>query len=79
MSICDELLTVLMDKTPKQELDRDICEGYESANRLFENLLQQKLTVRRGYQLLPIENRKAGPCFILKALLFKGFAVISCP
>ena len=55
MSICDELLTVLMDKTPKQELDRDICEGYESANRLFENLLQQKLTVRRG--LLPIENR----------------------
>ena len=57
MSICDELLTVLMDKTPKQELDRDICEGYESANRLFENLLQQKLTVRRGYQLLPIENR----------------------
>ena len=49
MSICDELLTVLMDKTPKQELD--------TANRLFENLLQQKLTVRRGYQLLPIENR----------------------
>ena len=57
MPICDELLTVLMDKTPKQELDRHICEGYESANRLFENLLQQKLTVRRGYQLLPIENR----------------------
>lgn len=57
MSICDELSTVLTNKTPMQELDRDICEGYESANRLFENLLQQKLTVKRGYQLLPIENR----------------------
>lgn len=57
MSICDELLTVLMDQTPKPELDRHICEEYESANRLFENLLQQKLTVKRGYQLLPIENR----------------------
>lgn len=57
MSICDELSTALIDKTPKQELDRHICEEYESANRLFENLLQQKLTVRRGYQLLPIENR----------------------
>ena len=39
MSICDELLTVLMDKTPKQELDRDICEGYESANRLLSRIV----------------------------------------
>ena len=57
MSICDELLTVITDKMPKQDLDRHICEEYESANRLFEDLLQQKLTVKRGYQLLPIENR----------------------
>ena len=57
MSICDELLTVLTDKMPKQELNRHICEEYEPANRLFEGLLQQKLIVKRGYQLLPIENR----------------------
>ncbi len=57
MSVCEELLTVLMDKTVQQELDRHVCEEYESANSLFEDLLRQKLTVRRGYQLLPIENR----------------------
>lgn len=69
MSICDELLTVLMDKTPKQELDRDICEGYESANRLNEGRLLEQI-----FWTVP----KAGPCFILKALLFKSFAVTSC-
>ena len=55
MSISDEITALT--QTRPQNLDRHICEGYESATKLFEGLVQCHLTARRGYQLISMENK----------------------
>lgn len=55
MSICDEV-TALAETVP-QNLDKHICKEYESATELFEELIQQHLTAKRGCRLISMENR----------------------
>lgn len=56
MSVCEELSKALAERIPNPS-DAAICAKYEAANELFENLVNQGIAEKRGYQLLPIENR----------------------
>lgn len=56
MSICNEITKIINEKTFSQS-DKIMIEEYESTDKLFESLIQKGLISKRGYQLLPVENR----------------------
>lgn len=52
MSICDSLKEI-----KEQKFDETAYSKFEDANKLFEKLVQSGLVAKRGYQLLPFQNR----------------------
>lgn len=56
MSICAELGAAIMacKMTP---LDKKVCDEYETATAEFDQLVKKGVASKRGYQLMPIENR----------------------
>lgn len=56
MSISDKVSLVITARKPTQ-IDRVVCDKYEAANELFEQLLQAGVIAKRGYQLCPIESK----------------------
>lgn len=54
MSICEEICKICTDQT---KIDKKACELYEIADKNFDELIQKGVISKRGYQLLPIENK----------------------
>ena len=55
MSICDDVQRIVT-QNGEIRLDEKICEMYEEADKSFQELVEQGIAFKRGYQLLPIEN-----------------------
>ena len=56
MSICSEVEKIVEDKSASK-LDKLRCEQFEAASMAFECLVEKGVASRRGYQLLPIEDK----------------------
>lgn len=56
MLISDKVSLAIVARKPAQ-MDKVVCDKYEAANELFEQLLQAGVIAKRGYQLCPIESK----------------------
>ena len=56
MSICTQIGAAIM-AHKMTSCDKRVCDGYEAAATEFEQLVKMGVTSKRGYQLLPVENK----------------------